>query len=543
MKITRFLAGTLCAALLLVFAPAAARAEAPVGISSAEELALLRETPDGDFVLTADIDMAGIDWQPAAFSGSLDGAGHTLYNISISAVGEARAETVDGNNKVYDTVGAGLFSVLNGASVHDLALRGLDLAVSTPENVFAGALAGIATAETVIENVRIYDARLSLTETCQREPADAQDRCMAGISGLVGFGGGSYVNCSVQATLVFSDESSDSLRCEQFLGGILSCGNATITGCTVELDGYDACRGYAHNGGLVGMFYQYDSEAALGTISGCTANGRIRFFEENADRRAYCQPFVGELLTWTNVSECVSDFECLETWDYSANLKPETCESPVYRHTVTAPGCESWGYTEHECTTCGYTYRDTITPPQHTPGEWEVTTAATETEEGVETLRCALCGAEMETRAVPKHVSGEWMTVTAPTYDREGLRQRYCADCGVLLEEQSIPALIAVSGMEGLPDTLELHYKDTAALTPVLTPEDASDKTVRWSSADPNVASVDPDTGEVRALARGETVITCVSGDGFVTKEIPVTVSYTAGQWLIKILLFGWIWY
>ena len=40
-----------------------------------------------------------------------------------------------------------------------------------------------------------------------------------------------------------------------------------------------------------------------------------------------------------------------------------------------------------------------------------------------------------------------------------------------------------------------------------------------------------------------ETVITCVSGDGFVTKEIPVTVSYTAGQWLIKILLFGWIWY
>ena len=48
---------------------------------------------------------------------------------------------------------------------------------------------------------------------------------------------------------------------------------------------------------------------------------------------------------------------------------------------------------------------------------------------------------------------------------------------------------------------------------------------------------------EVRACERGETVLTCVSGDGFVTKEIPVTVSYTAGQWLIKILLFGWIWH
>ena len=74
-------------------------------------------------------------------------------------------------------------------------------------------------------------------------------------------------------------------------------------------------------------------------------------------------------------------------------------------------------------------------------------------------------------------------------------------------------------------------------------PEDASDKTVRWYSSDINIASPDPDTGEVRACGRGETVLTCVSGDGFVAKEIPVTVSYTAGQWLIKILLFGWIWY
>ena len=53
----------------------------------------------------------------------------------------------------------------------------------------------------------------------------------------------------------------------------------------------------------------------------------------------------------------------------------------------------------------------------------------------------------------------------------------------------------------------------------------------------------EPLTGEVRACARGEAVLTCVSGDGFVTKEIPVTVDYTVGQWLIKILLFGWAWY
>ena len=72
MNMKRFLSGALCAVLLLALCPAAA-ADAPVEISSAEELSLLRETPDGDFVLTADIDMTGIDWEPSAFSGTLDG--------------------------------------------------------------------------------------------------------------------------------------------------------------------------------------------------------------------------------------------------------------------------------------------------------------------------------------------------------------------------------------------------------------------------------------------------------------------------------------
>ena len=542
MKIRRFLSGILCAGLLLALVPAAAAAS-PVEISSAEELSLLRETPNGEFVLTADIDMTGIDWQSAAFSGTLNGGGHTIYNITVSSLGADRAETVDGNDKRYDTALTGFFSALNGASIRDLTLRGVDISVTTPENAYAGVLAGFASPETALENVRVYDARVSLTETCQREPEEEHDRCIAGIGGLIGFGGGTYTNCTAETTLVFSDESIDALRCEQFLGGILACGNATLTGCSAAIDGYAACRGYAHNGGLVGMFYQYDTAVPVGTVSGCTVTGKITFFENNADRRAYCEAFAGELLTWTNISDCTADFLRDELFDYAAAVKPEKCEAPSYTDTVTAPGCDSWGYTEHTCAGCGYAWRDTITPPQHTPGEWVQTKDPTEAEDGEETLYCALCGAEMDRRAVPKHVSGEWMTVTAPTYDREGLRQRFCVDCGVLLGEESIPMLVAADGITGLPDALTLHYKDTVTLEAVVTPENASDKTVRWYSSDINVASPNLSTGEVRACARGETVLTCVSGDGFVTKEIPVTVDYTVGQWLIKILLFGWAWY
>ena len=372
------------------------------------------------------------------FNGVLDGQGHTIYNLTISSLGADRAETVDGNDKTYDTALTGFFSVLSGASVRDLSLRGVNIAVETPENVFAGTLAGFASPETVLENISVFDARIALTETCQREPIDEHDRCIAGIGGLVGFGGGTYTNCSADSTLVFSDESIASLRCEEFLGGILSCGNATLTGCTAAIDGYAACRGYAHNGGLVGMFYQYDKTVDISTISGCAVTGKITFFEDNADRRAYCEAFAGELLTWTNITECTADFQRNEIYDYSAAVKPEKCAEPTYTDTVVTGNCDTFGYTEHTCAVCGYSYRDTFTPPQHTPGEWTETKAPTETEDGEETLRCALCGAEMEKRAVPKHVSGNWMTVTAPTYDREGLRQRFCADCGVLLGEDSL---------------------------------------------------------------------------------------------------------
>ena len=52
----------------------------------------------------------------------------------------------------------------------------------------------------------------------------------------------------------------------------------------------------------------------------------------------------------------------------------------------------------------------------------------------------------------------------------------------------------------------------------------------------------DPATGEVRAMEKGETVITCVSNDGFASVEIPVTVRYTFGQWCKQYILFGWLW-
>ena len=47
---------------------------------------------------------------------------------------------------------------------------------------------------------------------------------------------------------------------------------------------------------------------------------------------------------------------------------------------------------------------------------------------------------------------------------------------------------------------------------------------------------------QIKGLKTGTAVITGRDGDGF-TASVTVTVRYAWWQWLIIILLFGWIWY
>jgi uncharacterized protein YjdB len=51
------------------------------------------------------------------------------------------------------------------------------------------------------------------------------------------------------------------------------------------------------------------------------------------------------------------------------------------------------------------------------------------------------------------------------------------------------------------------------------------------------------ENGKIRAVGRGTAVITCTTQDGFAKDSCTVNVGYSFGQWIIKILLFGWIWY
>ena len=465
-----------------------------IEISDLDGLLAVADNPDGAYLLTEDIDMVGIDWTPIPFRGFFDGAGHTLYNLQIGSVGEDVRVTRDGNLKSYDTVFAGLFSVLENATIRDLNLAGATLAVDSTEHCFVGLLAGYMYRSS-IQGCSVQGRAWLINHAVQ-----------SGVGGLVGYGAGDFGYCHADVELVFEDRNLES-RCEQFMGGILSCGLANIEDCYVQIDGYDSCHGYVHNGGLVGMYYYCGMDVRAQSVRRNEIRGQISFFEDNPIRRAYCAPTLGEELSVPgNYYSNESEFERNETKNYDKVLLPEQCEEPEYHTTLTPPTCDTWGYAVHECKNCGYHWTDSYFPPQHTPGDWEIVEPADETHEGVREKHCTVCG-ELITRE---------SYVYEPVYTEE---------------------IVPVLGAE-TAETLGVLFHGSAQ---AMHAKDATGP-LTWSSDDPSIATVDQN-GTIQGIQRGKTTVRYSSEDGLYSGVCTVSVYYSFWQWLLIVFFFGWLWY
>jgi hypothetical protein len=453
-------------------------------ITDAQGMLSIRDDPAGSYRLGADIDMTALDWQPLPFRGSFDGSGHTLYNLTVSSCGEEVRVTRDGNLKPYDTVFAGLFSTLEEAEVKNLTLRGERVAIETSEHCFAAAIAGYIDHSSVTGCT--VEARISLISS----------GVMTGIGGVAGYGCGIVRDCVTDTELVFEDRNT-AARCEQFMGGILACGLADTDRNDVTIRGFDSCRGYVHDGGLIGMYYHCGMEFQGDSVCDNIITGFIRFFEDNPDRRAYCGPSFGEYLQMPSYFHGNTDrFERQETWEYDTILSPETCVSPEPERTVTPSGCSSWGFTEVRCARCGYSYVENWTPPAHSPGSWK--------------------------------------TLRSPDYEKAGREQLCCSKCKEVLEEREIPPLTASRTCTLDPESALLQVGGTLSLHAEVLPAEAPGKALTWSSSDPAVAAVD-DSGTVTAKGKGQAVISAVTRDGFATASCTVTVRSSVLNWLVRL--------
>ena len=109
------------------------------------------------------------------------------------------------------------------------------------------------------------------------------------------------------------------------------------------------------------------------------------------------------------------------------------------------------------------------------------------------------------------------VTITVTTADGG-----FTAECTVTVKAKQ-PAVTPVTGVTLDRSTLELTEGESASLTAAVTPAEADDKRVAWSSSDETVAKVDG-SGRVTAVKAGTVTITVTTIDGSFTAACTVTV-------------------
>ena len=110
-------------------------------------------------------------------------------------------------------------------------------------------------------------------------------------------------------------------------------------------------------------------------------------------------------------------------------------------------------------------------------------------------------------------------TVTVTANDKGSVK----AECKVTVTA----AKVAVTGVSLDKTTLTLAAGENAKLTATVTPANATNKNVTWSSSDDAIATVDS-KGNVTANAAGTATITATTKDGNKTAECKVTVTGTS---------------
>lgn len=104
---------------------------------------------------------------------------------------------------------------------------------------------------------------------------------------------------------------------------------------------------------------------------------------------------------------------------------------------------------------------------------------------------------------------------------------KYIYDNYIAASATAVPwdfANVPVTDVTLSDSSLNLFVGETASLTAAVSPDNASNPAVSWSSSDPTIAAVDQ-TGKVTAVASGTAIITVTTADGAKTAACSVTVN------------------
>ncbi len=96
-----------------------------------------------------------------------------------------------------------------------------------------------------------------------------------------------------------------------------------------------------------------------------------------------------------------------------------------------------------------------------------------------------------------------------------------------------------------LQDSISVDYKGTAKIIPTIDKDRDANYSIKWESSNNSIVSVESD-GTIHGLKKGSATVTCTVTDSYgntYSDSCNVNVKYSGVQWVIIIVLFGWIWY
>lgn len=205
------------------------QAEEVISISTPEQLQSIGKLEtyplDGNYVLTGNIDMAGTKHSPIGtidrpFTGTFDGAGHTISNLNIQGADIGTIKDLSDKS----IMGYGLFGVVkNGnetAKIVNINLVGAKIDGSKVVSSSAGLVAAVIYNGVHIDNIAIVDGNIKLNGTSGHKLYGAGH-----VAGMVWWGKEDYPKYKSDITNIYATGqiSVDGYADENTVSGVVGC--------------------------------------------------------------------------------------------------------------------------------------------------------------------------------------------------------------------------------------------------------------------------------------------------------------------------------
>lgn len=457
------------------------------------------------FKQTANLDLSGIDnWDPIGYSGSglyfagnYDGDGHTISGAKSTG----KVDKLDQTDKdSYGCATAGIFGWVAFGSVKNLTVKNADfLATGDNNKSYAGGVLAVAYSCTV-ENCSVYNSEIE----SQRNPNNSN--YAGGITGIAS--NSSFEKCaSVENTI----------RHGSFGGGFIGAldrGNSNFTNCYASKCTVTGCSDTAANSTHSGGFQSasMDGDAILKScfVYDCVAQ---------PDATSKASDYFGVFTANTQYGKVVatSCFYYVKANDATVNADNAVSKTVDEFANGNVAGLLGNAFTQGKD---GYP----VFPVPATGITLNYSTLSLAV--GGSVALTATLTPENATDAVVWSSNNKEIaevsnngTVTAKALGTATITATvgsYTATCEVTVA-------VPVTGVTLDKETMNLTAGSTGTLTATITPENATNKNLTWTSDKEEVATVSD--GVVTAVAAGTANITVTTADGGKTATCVVTVT------------------